>query len=306
VRRTRGIVGLPSHTLLVSRDGSERPIADSGAPIRDGDGPVHGVVLVFRDQTEERRREGERLRAVELEADSRRAREANRLKSDFLASMSHELRTPLNAILGFSELLHTEQVGPLLPLQREFLGDVLNSGRHLLQLINDVLDLSKVEAGKLEFHAETIQGEPVVLEVVSNLREAAAAKRIRLTTRVESLGELSLDPLRLKQVLYNYLSNAIKFTPDDGHVETRLLLDGPERFLLEVEDNGGGISQADQQRLFVEFQQLESGARRRCGGTGLGLALTKRLVEAQGGAVGVRSVVGRGSVFFASLPRVAA
>jgi signal transduction histidine kinase len=256
------------------------------------------------DLRERLRAEEIRRRSVELEIQNRRIQEANRLKSEFLANMSHELRTPLNAIIGFAELLHDGQVDPASPTHKEFLGDILTSGRHLLQLINDVLDLAKVEAGKLEFRPEPVEVPRLVGEVVAILRTTAAQKQIRLDTQVDaSVAMLTLDPARLKQVAYNYLSNALKFTPTGGNVTLRIKPHGPEQFRLEVEDTGIGIAAADLGRLFVEFQQLEAGAAKRHQGTGLGLALTRRLVEAQGGSVGVKSAVGAGSTFHACLPR---
>jgi signal transduction histidine kinase len=245
-----------------------------------------------------------RRRSAELEAQNRRIQEASRLKSEFLANMSHELRTPLNAIIGFAELLHDGQVDPSSPTHKEFLGDILSSGRHLLQLINDVLDLAKVEAGKLEFRPESVEAVRLVGEVIAILRTTAAHKQIRLETEIDpEITELTIDPARLKQVAYNYLSNALKFTPYGGSVTLRVKADGEDRFRLEVQDTGIGISPDDLGRLFVEFQQLEAGAAKRHQGTGLGLALTRRLVEAQGGSVGVQSTVGEGSTFHACLLR---
>jgi PAS domain S-box-containing protein len=260
---------------------------------------VRGSVV---DITERNRLEEMRARSVELEIQNRRIREASRLKSEFLANMSHELRTPLNAIIGFAELLHDGQVPASAPQFREFLGDILTSGRHLLQLINDVLDLSKIEAGKTEFRAEAIELARLIGEVVAILRTAAARKRIAVTVAVEpGTGDLRLDPARLKQVLYNYLSNAIKFTGDGGRVTVAARGDGPDRIRLEVVDTGPGIATVDLGKLFVEFQQLDDAHRQ--SGTGLGLAVTRRLVEAQGGAVGVLSTPGQGSTFYAVLPR---
>ena len=256
------------------------------------------------DLRERLRAEEIRRRSVDLEIQNRRIQEANRLKSEFLANMSHELRTPLNAIIGFAELLHDGQVDPGSPTHKEFLGDILSSGRHLLQLINDILDLAKVEAGKLEFRPEPVEIPRLVGEVVAILRTTAAHKQIRLDTQVDpSVATLTIDPARLKQVAYNYLSNALKFTPAGGSVTLRIKPNGPDQFRLEVEDTGIGIPPADLGRLFVEFQQLEAGAAKRHQGTGLGLALTRRLVEAQGGSVGVKSAVGAGSTFHACLPR---
>ena len=246
------------------------------------------------------------LRAL-LAKTQRQAEELTRAgayKSQFLANMSHELRTPLNAILGFSQLLHEGQVGPLVAEQREFLGNVLTSGRHLLRLINDVLDLAKVESGKLDFRPESIDLAQAIGEVGAILRTTAAEKQVRVEIAVDpTIGRVVLDPARLKQVLYNYLSNALKFTLSGGLVTVRASPEGADFFRLEVHDTGEGIEPDSLRRLFVEFQQLDAGAAKKHAGTGLGLALTKRIVEAQGGTVGVRSTPGAGSVFHAVLPR---
>src|SRR6185503_19884170 len=193
-----------------------------------------------------------RRRSAELEAQNRRIQEASRLKSEFLANMSHELRTPLNAIIGFAELLHDGQVEPGSPTHKEFLSDILTSGRHLLQLINDVLDLAKVEAGKLEFRPESVEVARLVSEVAAVLRTTAAQKQIRMDTQVDpTVISLTIDHARLKQVAYNYLSNALKFTPPGGNVTLRVRPDGPEQFRLEVQDSGIGIAPEDLGRLFV-------------------------------------------------------
>jgi PAS domain S-box-containing protein len=275
------------------------------APILDHHGVSLGAVASFRDISYRSQLEEQRARATEFELQSHRMQVASRLKSEFLANMSHELRTPLNSIIGFAQLLHAGQVSPDAPEHHEFLGDILNSGQHLLQLINDVLDLSKVEAGKMAFHAEPVEPAEILTEVISILRTPAAAKRIFIETSVEpTLPRVVIDPSRLKQVLYNYLSNALKFTPDGGRIKVRVRADGEDHFRVEVEDTGIGIHESQLARLFIEFQQLDASSAKKHGGTGLGLALTKRLVEAQGGSVGVSSTPGRGSLFHARLPRL--
>ncbi|HJQ65439.1 MAG TPA: ATP-binding protein [Gemmatimonadales bacterium] len=244
--------------------------------------------------------------ASELERANRETREVSRLKSEFLANMSHELRTPLNAVIGFSEMLYDGKAGPVSTKQQEFLDDILMGARHLLQLINDVLDLSKVEAGKMEFRPEPVELAKVLDEVTGLLRSLAAQKQITLEVAIApELTGIVTDASRLKQVLYNYLSNAFKFTPEEGHVVVRVTPEDDWEFRIEVEDTGLGIRAEDMARLFVEFQQLDSATGSSYGGTGLGLALTKRIVEAQGGTVGVRSMLGHGSTFSAVLPRVA-
>jgi PAS domain S-box-containing protein len=229
------------------------------------------------------------------------ARSATLAKSKFLASMSHELRTPLNSIIGFSEIMYDGRLGNLDEGHRECLADILTSGRHLLQLINDVLDLSKVEAGRMEFHPEPCSLETLVGEVRDVVRPLAQKKRLQLTAEVPSGLMATLDAARFKQVLYNYLSNAVKFTPALGTVSVRIETEGQSFFRLEVEDTGVGIDPSEIGQLFQEFQQLTT-SRKAEQGTGLGLALTRKIVEAQGGKVGVRSVPGKGSVFTAVLP----
>jgi len=293
-------VARPFEKEYFRKDGGRLPVLQ-GAGMLD-DASFIGFVL---DLSERKRLEQVRRDALELEAQNRRIQEANRLKSEFLANMSHELRTPLNAILGFSELLLEGAVSKDSPQHGEFLGHILESGRHLLGLINDVLDLAKVEAGKLEFRPEPIELQLIIGEVMSIARGTAVEKNIRMSASVEpELNDgIVLDPARLKQILYNFISNAVKFTPAGGVVTVRALAEGEARLRLEVEDTGPGIAPQDIGRLFVEFQQLDAGPARHHAGTGLGLALTRRLAEAQGGSVGVRSTPGQGSVFHVILPR---
>ncbi len=274
------------------KDGSEFPAEISLSPTQTPEGFF--VTAAIRDTTERKR---------QLEEQNRRMQEANRLKSEFLANMSHELRTPLNAIIGFSELMVNEKVGPLSAEHKEYLGDILTSARHLLQLINDVLDLTKVEAGKMEFRPEALDLVKVTTEVKEILRGLASTKRIILEIQIDpAIPKVLLDGGKYKQVLYNFLSNAIKFTPDNGRVTIRTAPEGKGMFRLSVEDTGIGIKPEDQHKLFVEFQQLDAGTAKKYAGTGLGLALTKRIVEAQGGRVEVQSHPGKGSHFSAVLP----
>ncbi|MEA2659616.1 MAG: hypothetical protein QOF64_2212, partial [Candidatus Binatota bacterium] len=243
----------------------------------------------------------------ELQAQYLQLHDANRLKSEFLANMSHELRTPMNAIIGFTQLIHDGKVGAISADQQEYLSDVLRSAGHLLQLINDVLDLAKIEAGKLEFNPEPIRLTKLITEVRNILQPLAASKHLTIAIEVaESVEKVVLDPAKLKQVLYNYLSNAIKFTPEEGRIILRARDEDAEHFRLEVEDSGIGIVAEEIGKLFVAFQQLDSSAAKRHQGTGLGLALTKKIVDAQGGHVGVESVPGKASLFFAVLPKTAA
>jgi len=297
---------LYQHDFRVVRpDGTIAWIAGSGRFEFDGDGQPTRMRGLVRDITQQRQAEEARLKGQRLEAENRQIQEANRLKSQFLASMSHELRTPLNAVIGFADLLHSGFVKPESPQHQEFLGHIGTSGRHLLQLINDVLDLSKVESGKFDFFPELIDLPSVLKEVKDVLHTAIQRKHIVLTVEVDpAVTGLQLDPSRLKQVLYNYMSNAIKFTAPGDKVTVRAFVQGPDHFRLEVEDTGIGIAAADLPRLFTEFQQLDAGYSKQHQGSGLGLALTRRLVEAQGGSVGVRSTLGEGSVFYIVLNRV--
>ena len=290
-----------------AKDGKETVVSYNATTFRGADGRLRGVFAAAREIGEHKALEEQlRKKNVELVEQYQRVQEANRLKSEFLANMSHELRTPLNGIIGFAELMHDGKVGPVSHDQKEYLGDILTSSRHLLQLINDVLDLAKVESGKMEFRPELVDLDRVVGEVRDILRTLASQKRIRITTEIDAgLTGITADPGKLKQVLYNYLSNALKFSPDEGSVTVRVVPEGHEEFRLEVEDSGIGIKPEDLGRLFVEFQQLDASTAKKHAGTGLGLALTKRLVETQGGQVGVRSTPGVGSVFFAVLPRSA-
>ena len=278
-------------------------ISTHGTIQREGTGGAHMLGIVS-DVTRRRLADESRLQTLQLESDNRQIQEANRLKSQFLANMSHELRTPLNAIIGFADLLHGGAVKADSPKYMLFLGHIGTSGRHLLQLINDVLDLSKVESGKFEFFPEPVDLPALLKSVGDVMHSQLQSKHMQLSIEIDpALDRLELDPARLKQVLFNYLSNAIKFTPVGGHVTLRALAEGDEHFRLEVEDDGIGVAEADLPRLFVEFQQLDAGSTKHHQGTGLGLSLTRRLVQAQGGTVGVRSTVGRGSVFHLVLRR---
>jgi signal transduction histidine kinase len=260
---------------------------------------------ITRLHTDLERRVAERTE--ELRTATSEAERANEAKSAFLSGMSHELRTPLNGIIGFAQLIHDEKVGPISDEQREYLADVLISARHLLDVVNDVLDLAKIESGKMEFRPEVVDLARIIGEVRDTCGPIASGKPIEVDVAIDPLvTEVVADAARLKQVLYNYLSNAFKFTAEGGHVTIRAVPEGPERFRLEVEDSGIGIAPEKISRLFTEFEQLEGSSGKTYPGTGLGLAVTRRIVEAQGGEVGVRSTHGRGSVFFAVLPRSAA
>lgn len=240
---------------------------------------------------------------IELEEQYHRAQAANRTKSVFLANMSHELRTPLTAVIGCSEILLDGRVGPLTPEQLDFMQDIVTNGKHLLGLINDILDLTRVDSGMMPFHPEPIHLLDLIRESIAGLRLLAFERGIALSVDVQTPArQLWLDPQRLKQVLLNYLSNALKFTPSGGEITLRASIAGDAMLRVEVQDTGIGISPEDVEMLFQDFHQLDGGLSKNVQGTGLGLALTKRLVEAQGGTVGVISVLGQGCTFFANLP----
>ena len=264
-------------------DGSEFPIEISLSPLETEEGTL--VSSAIRDITERKRIE-------------QRLHRASRMKSEFLANMSHELRTPLNGIIGFSELLVDEKAGPLNPRQREFLNDILRSGEHLLQLINDVLDLSKVEAGKMVLYPERLEVGKAIREICAVVSPMTKKKSIRVEVSVSTQAEsIVLDPHKFKQVLYNLLSNAAKFTDPGGAIAVEATRLEDERLQLVVRDNGVGIAATDLDRIFHEFTQLDAGSARRHEGTGLGLALTRKLVEFTGGSSSVDSESGKGSVF---------
>ncbi len=251
-------------------------------------------------ELEEQHREMSRLNA-ELD-------QAGKLKDQFLANVSHELRTPLNSVIGFSDLLLTMATpeNPLTETQRDYLETIARNGRHLLELINELLDLSKIAAGRMELRLEP-------LEVSAQLQEAADTVRAQLEARrhtlvIEPLHDhlvVTADRGRLRQVLLNLLSNAIKFSTDGGRVTLSARLEDAGRVRVAVSDTGIGIAPADQARLFQEFMQLDASTSRRYEGTGLGLALSKRLVELHGGTIGVDSELGKGSTFWFTLPRPA-
>jgi len=281
----------------VRKDGSEFAVEISLSPIVTDEGTL--VMSAIRDISERKRIE--RIlqeKNVELGI-------AARAKDRFLANMSHELRTPLNGIIGFAELMHCGKLGLVSEPHKEYLGDILTCARHLQHLINDILDLAKVGAGRIDLHIEEIDLPRLVGEVRDALRTIAAKKDMTIDVHVApDLATIIGDAARIRQILYNYLSNALKFSHESSRVQVRCLLEGAENFRIEVEDNGIGIARQDIDRLFVEFQQLDAGSAKRYQGTGLGLALTKRLAEALGGGVEVRSEPGQGTVFSAVLPRV--
>jgi signal transduction histidine kinase len=288
-----------------------------GVPMKRGDGALVGAIGVARDEV--RAFTPREIQLVETFADqaaiaienvrlfneikstSKQLEVANRHKSEFLANMSHELRTPLNAIIGFSDVLAQGMAGALDPKQTEYLEDIRSSGQHLLSLINDILDLAKVEAGRMELTLSQFSLRAALANAVTMVRERAARHAIGLDLTVEGVDLIRADERKVKQILFNLLSNAVKFTADGGMIE---VIAGREddQALVSVRDSGVGIAPDDQARIFEEFRQVGSGTPASSEGTGLGLTLTKALVELHGGRIWVQSEVGKGSTFSFTLP----
>jgi PAS domain S-box-containing protein len=302
-----------------ARDGKLTVVSYNATTFHDRDRRLQGVFAAARDMTELKRFE------QTLQQKNAELEDASRMKSEFLANMSHELRTPLNAIIGFSEVLRDGLVGAMSDQQRNFTGDILRSGQHLLSLINDILDLSKVEAGKMLLDLDPVEVSSLFVNSLTIVREKAAARRVRLTLEAEDgLGSIMVDARKVKQIVYNLLSNAVKFTADGGAVTLRAakvgrsrvgaLGDRPGRaftpsenafaeFLeISVTDSGIGIAADDLEHLFKPFSQIDSGLARKFEGTGLGLAMVKLLADLHGGSVAVESAVGTGSRFTVWLP----
>jgi PAS domain S-box-containing protein len=305
IRRVIGDNRVMEYELSIrSPTGEQTDVSYNATTFQDIDGRLHGVIATARDVTDQKRlREQLEQRNRELEIQNQRVQEANRLKSEFLANMSHELRTPLNSIIGFSEFLLGTDGERFNADEREYLGDILNSGNHLLQLINDVLDLAKVESGKMELATQPFSPRRALEEVSSVIKPLALEKRLTLVTHVApELDTVWVDPLRFKQILFNLVSNSVKFTDEGGRIDVELGPHGDRFFALRVTDTGIGIAPEDLPRLFREFEQLEAGPGRRFQGSGLGLSLTKKLVELHGGTIDVASQPGTGTTFTVLLP----
>jgi PAS domain S-box-containing protein len=305
-----------------ARDGKLTVVSYNATTFHDRDRRLQGVFAAARDVTELKRIE----RA--LQQKNAELEDASRMKSEFLANMSHELRTPLNAIIGFSEILRDGLVGAMSDKQRNFTGDILRSGQHLLSLINDILDLSKVEAGKMLLDLDPVEVSSLFVNSLTIVREKAATRHIRLALDAEDgLGSMMVDARKVKQIVYNLLSNAVKFTADGGQVTLRATKvprarvgrlenggNGSGRafmpsdntfadFLeISVSDTGIGIAAEDLEHLFKPFSQIDSGLARKFEGTGLGLAMVKLLADLHGGSVAVESETDAGSRFTVWLP----
>ena len=293
------------------KNGSRFPVEISLSPSATSEG--FRVTAIIRDVTERSMAE-DRLRRVqgeytlrlaetnaELEMTNRELERANRLKSEFLASMSHELRTPLHTIIGFSELLAEEWEGPLNEKQQRFVQHIHTDSLHLLELINDILDISKIEAGRLELRPEPFDFGALVAESLASVRALAQAKSLALETDLDVPMAVEADRLRIKQVLVNLLSNAIKFTPEEGRIRVEACVQEPF-VVVSVSDNGVGIPSEEHDFIFDKFHQVGATSKGIREGTGLGLAITKRLVEQHGGIIRVESEPQRGSTFRFTLP----
>lgn len=270
----------------------------------DRDRMLRGVFAAARDITERKRLDQVlREKNIELESAWSVAEKTNLAKSEFLANMSHELRTPLNSVIGFSEILQDRMFGPMNEKQQEYVKNILDSGRHLLSLINDVLDLSKVESGKMELDLSTFSLRELLDATVMMLKEKAlkGGINLRLDITPEADVIIEADERKLKQIMFNLVSNAVKFTPPNGTVDVSAIRE--EHFIeITVTDTGVGIKEKDVPKLFQPFTQLESVYTKEFEGTGLGLALTRQLVELHGGRVWVESKFGVGSRFCFNFP----
>jgi PAS domain S-box-containing protein len=282
--------------------GKPRVFLTTKNPYRDADGNLLGVIGIARDVSRQRR-DAEALREAKEEAER-----ANHAKSDFLSRMSHELRTPLNAILGFGQLL---EIGELGPKQHDAVGHILRAGRHLLALIDEVLAISRIEAGRMELSLEPVGVSEITGECLSLISRQAADRGISCRdccSGEPTDGHVLADRQRLRQVVLNFLSNAVKYNREGGQVilsckeAPGLERDEPRRLRIGVSDTGGGLRPEEIERLFVPFERLGA-ERSSIEGTGLGLALSKGLVEAMGGRMGVESVLGQGSTFWVELPQ---
>jgi PAS domain S-box-containing protein len=300
--QTRSSWTLNTEIELIRKDGSTVWVETNAGSLKDPGIPYNAIMGITRDITDRRQR-------MEMQQAKSAAEKASRAKSEFLANMSHELRTPLNHIIGFSELVVDQHFGPLNETQVDYLKDVLHSSHHLLELINDILDLSKVEAGKMEIQHEEIELEPLLQSSLTMIKEKSLKRGIQLAFAMGPAPPVILaDKRKFKQILYNLLSNAVKFTPQGGEVRLAAVAkpgtngDGP-CLEVSIRDSGIGIHPDNLERIFNAFEQVDSSTARNFEGTGLGLALSRRLVELHGGRIAAESEgEGRGSRFSFTLP----
>jgi signal transduction histidine kinase len=288
------------YTISLSLIGPLRSMAQRFSEMATGDFSRH-VAVANRDELGALANDLNRMND-EVGRLTRQLAAASRHKSEFLANMSHELRTPLNAIIGFSEVMLQGMTGPVTEQQADFVRDIHTSGKHLLALINDILDLSKIEAGRMELSVTAFDVSEAISDAVSLLRERAQRRSLELQIVLDNtLGEFRADERKFKQVMLNLLSNAVKFTPDGGRIEVRARRDG-DGIEVAVSDTGVGIAPEDQHLVFDEFRQVGPGKSGQQEGTGLGLALTRRFIELHGGNIRLDSESGKGSTFTFMLP----
>jgi PAS domain S-box-containing protein len=302
------VVGLANHTVLIAKDGTEHPIDDSGAPIRNRSGRIVGVVLVFRDISARRRAEAERHNAaaerdrlLESERAARsEAERASRVKDEFVAMVSHELRTPLNAILGWTHLMSQSRDDPDILVRG--LDVIVRNTRVQAQLISDLLDVSRIVSGKLRLTIEKLDMKPLVESAIETVQQSAEAKHVSIRKQIEATSAIAGDSSRIQQIIWNLLSNAVKFTPEGGSIVVGLR---QRKFDVEltVSDTGVGIRQEFLPHIFERFEQGNPSITRRFGGLGLGLAIAKHLVDLHGGTIDAASEGdGKGARFTVVLP----
>ncbi len=301
------IQGLANHTILISRNGNECAIADSCAPIRDRDNQVIGAVLVFRDVTERTEiEEGLKKAHKELQAVTEELKRSAMAKSEFLANISHELRTPLNSINGFSEILYDETFGVLNEKQKVYVNNILTSGYHLLQLINQILDTAKVEAGKMKLSISVVPIKKLLFDISLLVADMVSKKKIDMALEIAAdLPDIEADELKVKEIIYNLLSNAVKFTPDGRKIGMRAKK-AKSNIEIVVWDSGVGIAPENLGKVFEGFFRVDTPYSRLIEGTGLGLPLSKKLVELHGGMFSLVSAgLDKGTSVLFTLPIIA-
>jgi signal transduction histidine kinase len=266
------------------------PYAYMIKPLKDRELQINIEIAFFKHKIEKMSLENEGLI------------QASKTKSEFIMAMSHELRTPLNSIIGFSDLLKKKDFGELNEIQAKYVNNIHLSGNNLLMIINDILDISKVEAGKIDLKIEKMSVADVINESIAIIKDIAIQKKIQIITEIDpGLDIMEADPNRIRQVIYNILSNSIKFSKHQGIVNLNARKEG-DTAQISVTDTGIGIKEDDIGRLFKEFEQIDKGASRQYGGTGLGLVISKKLIELHGGRIWVKSKYGEGSTFYFTLP----